>query len=286
MKKMFSGVMACLLAIALVLGGIMPMQAQATDKTDYSAVFDANYYYGAYPDLRSAIGNDKKALLEHFVAFGMKEGRHGNAEFDVKAYMENNHDLVQAFGAEDLTRYYLHYISYGKKEGRIAAAAADGEASAETDESTAVLVQNLISSYTTSFDPTQSRAINIELAVSKINGMVIQPGQRFSFSDSVGSRTAKNGYVSAPSFANGAVVQSVGGGICQVSSTMYAALLQGDIKVTQRYPHSKPVDYIAAGMDATIAAGTKDLTFINTFAYPLVIYAVIQDGTVTVSFGK
>ena len=282
MKNKIRGLLFGLLAVCFVF--VIPMQAQATDKTDYSAVFDANYYYSAYADLQSAIGNDRNALLQHFIAYGMQEGRRGNAEFDVKVYMANNPDLIQAFGSEDLKSYYLHYISYGKKEGRIAVS--NGSALPADVNKNAVPETTLISSYTTAFDPSESRAVNIALSASRINGMVIQPGQKFSFSDSIGPRTAENGYVIAPTFVNRETVPGMGGGICQVSSTMYAAMLEGGIKATQRYAHSKPVTYIPVGMDATIVAGKKDLTFTNNFEYPIIINAVVDGGTVTVSFSK
>ena len=285
MKNKLKGILVCLMVTTFVLTGILPMQAQASGKKDYSDVFDADYYYSEYADLRSSIANDQKALLQHFVSFGMQEGRRGNAEFDVDAYMENNPDLVQVFGTDDLTSYYLHYISYGKKEGRVAVGAGS-KVSANIGKNTAAPAQTLISSYTTSFDPKQSRAVNIALAASRLNGMVIQPGQRFSFSDAIGPRTAENGYVIAPTFLNKEVVPGRGGGICQVSSTMYAAMLQGGINATERHAHSMPVSYIPEGMDATISAGTKDLTFTNNFAYPIVINAVANGGTVTVGFSK
>ena len=101
MKNMFKGIMICLMVITLVLNGTMQIQVQASDKVDYSAVFNADYYYNAYADLRSAIGYDREKLLQHFITFGMQEGRHGNAEFDVKAYMGNYPDLLQAFGPND-----------------------------------------------------------------------------------------------------------------------------------------------------------------------------------------
>ena len=88
--------------------------------TDYSAIFDANYYYNMYPDLQNAIGKDNEKLFQHFVDHGMKEGRVGNAAFNVKAYMKNNLDLVALFKADDLTEYYAHFSNAGKNEGRIA----------------------------------------------------------------------------------------------------------------------------------------------------------------------
>lgn len=286
MKKKLRDLLVCFMAITLVLSNFVPMRVQAADKVDYSAVFDADYYYGAYVDLVSAVGNDQKALLQHFVAHGMQEGRRGNAEFDVQAYMQNNSDLVNEFGTEDLTSYYLHYINYGKKEGRIATSV-NADSVAEISLVSDTPAQTLISSYTTAYDPAQSRAVNIALAVSKLNGTVVQPGQEFSFSDTVGPRTAANGFVKAPTFVSGKTVLGIGGGICQVSSTMYAAMLQGGIQATERYPHSKPVDYIPKEMDATIAAGQKDLKFVNTYEYPIIInVSITPDGTVTVSFSK
>lgn len=280
MKIKFKGILVYLMVISLVVSCVNPMRVYASDKVDYSAVFDANYYYSAYADLRSAIGNDPQKLLQHFITFGMQEGRCGNSEFDVRVYIQNNTDLVQAFGQEDLKSYYLHYINYGKKEGRIAV-------SSGANISTGIVpAQSLISSYTTSFDPSQSRAVNIALSASKLNGTVVWPGKSFSFSDTVGPRTAENGFVIAPTFSSGRVVTDIGGGICQVSSTMYAAMLQGGIKATERHAHSLPVSYIPAGMDATIAEGTKDLTFNNDFTFPIVINVVVNDGTVTVSFSK
>lgn len=279
MKKIFKDILVYIISITLVLGFNMPIQVSASDKIDYSAVFDADYYYNTYTDLRSAIGTDQKMLLQHFITYGMQEGRRGNAEFDVKAYMQNYPDLVLAFGTEDFKSYYLHYITYGKKEGRSAV-------STNVNISSTPPAQSLISSYTTAFNPSESRAVNIALSVSKINGTVIKPGQNFSFSDTVGPRTAENGFVEAPSFSNHKVISDIGGGICQVSSTTYAAMLQGGIKATQRHPHSMPVSYIPEGMDATIAAGQKDLTFTNNFAFPIIINAAVKDGTVTVSFSR
>ena len=247
--------------------------AEGDTIVDYSPVFDADYYYNTYPDLRETIGNNPSALLNHFVNVGMKEGRNGNASFNVKAYMFNNLDLLPVYGAKDLSSYYLHYITFGQKEGR------SGVYKEGTQPQTGVL-----STYSTSYDVTEDRAINVELAASMINGMEIAPGKKFSFSNSIGSRTLANGYVVAPSFAGGRVVSSVGGGICQVSSTIYVTMLLAGIAPTQRYAHSLPVDYVPKGLDAAIVEGYKDLTFINNFDFTIVINATVQDGVLTVSF--
>lgn len=84
---------------------------------DYSAVFDAAYYANRYPDLKAAFGNDESALLQHFIQYGMAEGRQGSSQFDVYSYKNLYPDLRAAFG-NNLKSYYMHYISSGKSEGR------------------------------------------------------------------------------------------------------------------------------------------------------------------------
>lgn len=141
----------------------------------------------------------------------------------------------------------------------------------------------LIASFSTVYDEAESRAVNIRLASAYLSNVQLQPGQSFSFSSSVNSRTTKNGYVVAPSFAGGRVVSSVGGGICQVSSTLYNALLQCGLMPDERYNHSGTVYYAAMGLDAAIAQGSKDLKFTNTLEYPITIQTTAADGVVTVN---
>ena len=240
--------------------------------TDFTTVFNADFYYNLYPDLQATIGKDADALLKHFIEFGMKEGRVGNATFNVKAYMKNNPDLVGLMKSYDLTYYYKHYANYGLKEGRVALYK-EGQAPKE----------GVLGSHTTYYDPTESRATNVELAASRINGMVIKPGQSFSYSDSVGERTKENGYVEGPMFLNGKEVPGIGGGICQVSTNLYAAMVYAQVNPTEHHYHSLPVDYAPTGLDAVISKGYLDLRFKNTYNYNIVIEATAKDGVLTVS---
>lgn len=270
-----------LLALMLAFSFLFPANIQAAKSTpadssyDYSLVFDWEYYYNAYPDLQQNIGKDADALFQHFLTTGMKEGRTGNAAFQLKAYMYNNLDLLPIYGAKDLNSYYIHYMTCGKNEGRISTFA-QGTAFDE----------NTLANYSTSYDTTEARAINVELAAARMNGIVIEPGQTFSFSDSVGTRTLTNGYVVAPSYASGRVVTSVGGGICQVSSTLYVTMLLSGIPATRHYFHSLPVDYVPTGLDAAIVEGYKDLCFVNSYDYPIMIEATTANGKLTVSLIK
>ena len=239
---------------------------------DYSAIFDADFYYNMYPDLQAALKKDPEVLFQHFVEFGMKEGRVGCPNFDVKAYMKNNPDLVGLFKADDLREYYAHYVKYGIKENRVSLYQ-EGQAPAE----------GVLATHTTYYDPSEARATNVELAASRMNGMVIKPGNTFSYSDSVGPRTKANGYVNGPSFANGIEVSSIGGGICQVSSTLYVSLLLAGIEPIEHHYHSLPVDYVPLGLDAAISQGVQDLRFKNTADYNIVIEAIAENGVLTVS---
>ena len=92
-------------------------QGYVVDGIDYSAVFDADYYYAHHKDVANAFGNDKQALFNHFMNYGIYEGRQASEEFNVDVYKANNADLVNAFG-DDTRTYYIHYIKYGKAENR------------------------------------------------------------------------------------------------------------------------------------------------------------------------
>lgn len=247
-------------------------EMRASKITDYSVIFDADYYYNLYPDLQQVVGNDAEALFDHFVEYGMKEGRVGNEDFNVKAYMKNNPDLVGLLKAEDLTLYYTHYVKYGLQEGRISVYQ-EGQAPKE----------GVLSSHTTFYDEKEARAINVELAASRINGIVIKPGKTFSYSKAIGTRTVENGYVDGPSIANGKEVSSIGGGICQVSTNLYAAMLFAGITPTEHHYHGLPVDYAPTGLDAAIAENYLDLRFKNTYDHNIVIEAIAEDGVLTVS---
>ena len=243
--------------------------------TDFSDIFDSQFYMNQYPDLKQAIGNQPDALLAHFKEFGMKEGRIGKDSFHVKAYMLNNLDLVAIFKADDLTEYYVHYVESGKAEGRIS-----------TFQKGQEMAAGVLGSFTTYYDPDAMRAINVELASERINGTVLEPGKTFSFSKTVGTRTIENGYVLGPSFAGGKEVISVGGGICQVSSNLYVTMLLTGIEPTEHHYHSLPVDYVPKKLDAAISENYKDLRFKNNTQYNILIESTAKDGVLTVTLKK
>lgn len=279
MKQKLSLFMAVLLCLGMLWGGGTFAEAAQTPLT--SLTFDAEYYYNTYPDLQAAFGYDTSRLYRHYLDSGLAEGRSGSAEFNCLVYRNNYPDLQASFG-DDYRAYCVHYETYGKAEGR--SAAGDGMSLAGT--AAAAPASTLLGSYATAYSVNSSRATNIAVAASRINGVVVQPGESFSFSRTILPRTAANGYVEAPTIVNKKYVPGTGGGICQVSSTLYAAMITAGLPATERHPHSLKVAYIPEGMDATISGTALDLRFTNTFAEPIVIQASADQGTLTVSLSK
>ena len=110
---------------------------------------------------------------------------------------------------------------------------------------------------------------NLETAAGKINGMILMPGQEVSVHDVTAPYDEEHGYVPAGSYENGQVVETYGGGICQVSTTLYNALLFAELEIVERYPHSMLVNYVDPSRDAAIAGDTKDLKFKNNQETPI-----------------
>ncbi|MBR7010457.1 MAG: VanW family protein [Oscillospiraceae bacterium] len=125
------------------------------------------------------------------------------------------------------------------------------------------------------------RTVNLKLACEAINGTVVMPGEIFSFNETVGERTAAKGYREATVYgAGGASVPELGGGVCQVASSIYYAVLQADLETVERSSHMYLVTYVPQGMDAAIYWGMLDYKFRNSSPYPLKIEADVSDGRV------
>ena len=145
-------------------------------------------------------------------------------------------------------------------------------------------VNHKISTYTTTYSPGGGRGSNVEIAAKKIDNMLLMPGDEFSYEKSVGPVTQSNGYTYAPVISNGELVQGIGGGVCQVSSTLYNTQLKAGILPTERRNHSKAVNYVPRGLDATLATGSIDYKFKNTHEYPIVINTNTGGGRLTIEF--
>ena len=129
---------------------------------------------------------------------------------------------------------------------------------------------DMLSKFSTSFTSSNSnRSTNIRLAAQKINGTVLMPGETFSYNQVVGKRTAAAGFKPAPAYFGGEVVQEYGGGICQVSSTLYNAVLYANLEITERTNHGFKPSYVTPGLDATVSWGGPDFKFTNNRDYPI-----------------
>lgn len=129
---------------------------------------------------------------------------------------------------------------------------------------------DLLSQFSTSFTSSgYNRSNNIILSSAKLNGLVLMPGEEFSYNQAVGQRTRASGFREAGAYSNGKVVQEVGGGICQVSSTLYNAVLYANLEIVERTNHYFNPGYVKAGLDATVSWGGPDFRFRNNRNYPI-----------------
>ena len=129
----------------------------------------------------------------------------------------------------------------------------------------------------------ENRNNNLRRACESMNGVVLQPGETFSYNDTLGPRTKENGYLRAGAYSGWELVLSYGGGICQGSSTLYCAALYADLEIVQRRNHGYKVGYLDAGLDATVNWGGPDFQFRNNTNFPVKIAAEVSDGMVKVS---
>ncbi|MUK90279.1 hypothetical protein GMD78_18045 [Ornithinibacillus sp. L9] len=142
---------------------------------------------------------------------------------------------------------------------------------------------HLLGSYTTYFKKSnKERSHNIELAAEAINNTVVFPGEEFSFNKVVGKRTKERGYKRAPVIVRGELSEDIGGGICQVSSTLFNAVDLEGISILERYSHSRNVPYVPPGKDATVSWWGPDFTFKNEYNHPILIRAKANEGRIII----
>lgn len=149
-------------------------------------------------------------------------------------------------------------------------------------------IKNLISSYTTSFNTAKkNRSYNIKLSAEALNGTILKPDEVFSFNKRVGPRDGKKGYKNAPVIENGKLVDGIGGGVCQTSSTLYNSVLYADLEIIERINHSLPSTYVGLGRDATVDFNNLDFKFKNNTNQNLFITTYVAAGKITINiFGE
>ncbi len=115
------------------------------------------------------------------------------------------------------------------------------------------------------------RAANVRVAAERLNGIVLAPGEALSFNETVGHRTEAEGFAYAPVIANGEIRRGIGGGVCQVATTLHVAAVEAGLTVVERRPHSRPSHYVDPGMDATVVDGRVDYRIQNPYDFPVAV---------------
>ncbi len=182
-----------------------------------------------------------------------------------------------------------HYLDIDATLERLITAARKGDSTVEvaslewrpaaTRENVARTdVGTVISSFETRFGGAPGRNANVTRGATLLDGLVLMPGESVSFNDTVGPRTLENGFFLAPEIYKGEIREGVGGGACQVASTLHAAAFFGGLEVTDRINHSRPSAYIRPGLDATVSFPVLDLRIKNPFDFPVVVSARADKG--------
>ncbi|MBS6372942.1 MAG: VanW family protein [Oscillospiraceae bacterium] len=141
----------------------------------------------------------------------------------------------------------------------------------------AKLFRDLLGEGTTNVSGSSARKHNVKLSAQACNGVILMPGEVFSYNNTTGSRSASKGYLAAPVYSGDASVDEVGGGICQTSSTIYYAVLHTNLKIVERRAHRFNTGYVPEGMDATVYYGQTDFRFENSTDYPIKIVTSSYD---------
>ncbi|MFO0553369.1 MAG: VanW family protein [Polyangiaceae bacterium] len=206
--------------------------------------------------------------------------------------------IHRALGKDEITPHQdgSYLDAYAAMERAVAAARApsadgklDGPVSIELpayrwvplatrDAVAAIDVTNAVGTFETRFGGPPGRDRNIERGTSSLDGVVIMPGDTISFNELVGPRSEENGFFPAPEIYKGEMRLGIGGGSCQVASTLYASAFFGGLEVLERRNHSRPSGYIHIGLDATVSYPTLDLRIRNPFDFPVVVSAEIDKG--------
>lgn len=190
--------------------------------------------------------------------------------------------------AEDTIDKLMKALEEWSGETKIRLDVAVNELKPEHTAEELAVVKDVIGTFETRYSSGDvSRNNNIMNAANKISSSVIYPGEEFDTMEHLLPFTTANGWSYAGAYLNGEVISDIGGGICQVSTTLYNAVLQAELEVTERYPHSMAVGYVQLSADAALNEGTKNFRFVNNTDAPIFIYAYASGGTMHVSiYGK
>jgi hypothetical protein len=303
-RNVISKWIGMMLVIGMLCTVVMPAQVKADEMTNIVLKYDTMTYstmvYGPeIANIKSGVSVSTATWLKEIgnhvtsSTFGAVTINDTLLKQDVFAAINAGQKLV----ALDLKNYIkgAEKVATVKPTTTTAAASTTTAATLEALAATgmnATIAANLstlgidtkISECSTKYTVGQDRSQNIMVAASRINGIVLQPGDGLSFDAVILPRTTANGYGMGNAIIGDEFIKVVGGGICQVSSTLNNAVLRAGIIPLERHNHSQTVSYLKSGLDATISAGALDYKFVNTLKYPIYISATAVNGVLTVSF--
>lgn len=174
-------------------------------------------------------------------------------------------------------RYYVRVRAYSNYNGK----KYYGEKSAKVSS----YFSNVYATYSSNYVNNANRTTNLKVASKAISGTIVNPGETFSLNKVVGPRTAKRGYKEAPVFTGTTGVENgLGGGICQVASTLFNCALRANVTITERHQHSQRVSYVPLGRDAAIYGTIEDFKWTNNTKYPIKISMTVKNGVITCTF--
>lgn len=182
----------------------------------------------------------------------------------------SNGEAINVDDSVEMVKTYMETLWDRKPEGSIKLCIDSVEPKGKTED--LEQITDVLGTFTTSFSTSaKGRSANVRNGCSLVNGTLLYPGEQMSFYDKVNPFTEENGYYLAGSYNSGLVVETLGGGICQVSSTLYNAVIRAELQVDQRSNHSMVVSYVDLSADAAISGTSKDFKFTNSTDYPIYI---------------
>lgn len=197
---------------------------------------------------------------------------------------KNGYQIVKSVTGVDFDKVAAKKILDEAKEGSTAVIALTcTEPEITTSDMEKNLCKDLLATHTTKVGGSANRIVNIRLAAAKCNGTVLLSGEEFSFNDTVGEQTAETGFRKANAILGKNIIQAYGGGICQVSTTLFISALYAGLDIPERWCHNYVSSYADPGMDAAVAWGGQDFRIVNNQKYPIVLQVTYANGRLTAS---